>query len=74
VVGVGQLLDPREGVHVLHRPADRGADGAVEMGLQRRPHGTADLGDELGPEGLLVGLERGLQLREALLAEARFVD
>ena len=69
VVGVGQLLDPRKGVHVLHRPADRRADGAVELGPQRRHHGTPDLGDELGPEGLLLGLERGLQLREALLAE-----
>ena len=56
---------------MLGRPGERLAQRGVELGAVGDEHRAADLGDQLGPQLLLLGLEGGLQLEQAALAEAR---
>jgi hypothetical protein len=68
-VGGRQLAPPRERVDHRRRPGQRLAHGHVELRAVGEQHRGADLGDQLGPQLLLLGLEGGLQLRETRLPQ-----
>ncbi len=60
---------PRELVDHLGRPGQRLAQRCVELRAVGDEDRATDLGDQLGAQLLLLGLDGGLQLEEAVLAE-----
>ena len=67
--GVGQHRLPLELVDLLGRPGEGLGERRVELRAVGRHARAADLEDELLAQLLLLGLERLVQLLEALLAE-----